>query len=138
MRIPNLPSWNRRLRIQGAADVVERRQGILLVTDLTIHQILELRHHPVDLAVDTTDEAAVGILRCVVFGQATSRQIAIPVIQLLFRLAPLLVPFGVVFPLVALGSLQAVDERLEINDVVGHGYLRCCSVLQPGNLSSAP
>ncbi len=138
MRIPNLLSWNRRLRIQGAADIVECGQGILLVAHLAIHESLELRQHHVDLTVELGNEGAVVSLWAVVFGQATRRQIAIPVVQLFFCLALLLVPFGVVLPLVALGSLQALDERLEIHDVVAHGCLRCCSVVQPGKLSSAP
>lgn len=92
MRIPNLPSWNQQLRIQGAADVVERRQCILLIADLTINESLELRQHHVDLAIDLGDGGTVGILRSVVLGQAARCQVAIPVLQPLFRLALLLLP----------------------------------------------
>jgi hypothetical protein len=70
MRIPNLLSWNRRLRIQGAADIVECGQGILLVAHLAIHESLELRQHHVDLAVELGNEGTVGIARSVVLGLA--------------------------------------------------------------------
>jgi len=70
MWIPNLPSWNQRLGVQRPADIVECGQGILLVAHLTIHESLELRQHPVDLAVELGNEGTVGIARSVVLGQA--------------------------------------------------------------------
>lgn len=80
MRIPNLPDWNRCPGVKRTADVVERRQSILLIANLAIDERLELRHDPVDLAVDFGDEGAIGILWPVVLGQAARCQIAVPVL----------------------------------------------------------
>ncbi len=124
MRIPNLPDWNRRRGIERAADVVECSQGIVVISNLTIDERLELSHHPVHFAIDLRDEGAIGILWPVVLGQAARCQIAVPVLQLLFILPLLLLPLEQIFFAVALGGLEAVDKRLEVDDVVAHGHLR--------------
>lgn len=137
MRIPNLPSWSRRLRIQRTADVVERRQGILLIAHLPIDERLELSHHHVDLAVDHGNEAAVRIIRTFVVRHPARSQITLPVLPLFFVFPFLRFALGEVF---IADPFSRLDERLQANDVVAadHGHLRFYSVVQPGNLSAAP
>jgi len=132
MRIPNFPLRRRRFGIQRPTDVFKCGQSVVVVTHLTVDQGLELRQHHIDLSIDHGNENAVEILKVVVIGQAMCRAIPFPILPLFFVLATLLVAFGEIFELVALGGLQTLDPRLQFNDVaVTHGHLRSILSFDP-------